>query len=108
MDQDKVAKVFENGLSDPRAHLDSTELLLLSEQCLAATRIVHTIEGYVLKDGFEYADGDFSLFGQDPEEKKRPWPDRAKDSHAIVSEIVASANVSGEIIVFQVWLDWAD
>jgi hypothetical protein len=51
---------------------------------------------------------EFSLFGQDPEEEERPWPDRAKDSHAIVSEIGAAANASGEIVVFQVWLDWAD
>jgi len=104
----KVSKVFEDGLSDPRAHLHSAELLLLSEQCLANTRIVHTIEGFVLRDGFQYATWDFNLFGQDPEEEARPWPDRARDSHKIVSDIVAAADKSGEVVVFQVWLDWAD
>ncbi|KQV56633.1 MULTISPECIES: hypothetical protein [unclassified Caulobacter] len=106
--EDKVAKVLADGLSDPRSHLNGTELLLLSEGCLPLDRIIHTIEGFVLKDGFQYLAMEFSLFGQDPEEEERPWPDRAKDSHAIVSEIGAAANASGEIVVFQVWLEWAD
>ncbi len=102
--------VFAEGLSGygPGGLITGEDLLALSELCLAADRIVHTIEAYAVTDEYQQLTPEFSLFGQDPREKARAWPDRARDSHALVTALVAEANTSERPIQYQVWLDWGD
>lgn len=106
----KAEAVFAEGLSGygPGSLITGQDLLALSDLCLAADRIVHTIEAYALADEYQQLTPEFSLFGQHPEEAARPWPDRARDSHALVTALVAEANTSERLIQYQVWLDWGD
>jgi hypothetical protein len=103
-----VAAVFAHGLSGDgvKPLLTDVQLLELSDLCLAHDRIVHTIEAYEVTDDAQYLVSEFSLFGQDAREDLRPWPDRARDSHKIVLNLVAASRAAEGTFMFQVWLDW--
>lgn len=103
-----VAAVFEAGLSGyyPEPMLTVDQLLELSELCLRHNRIVDTIEAFSVTPDAEQLRPEFSLFGQEDEDRLRPWPERVEDSHSLVKSIVADARISGLRIEFKVWLDW--
>ncbi|GEM_PF-1834384 len=105
----KVKAIYEAGLSphslDER--ISSDDLLALSVLCLTGNRIVHTIEAFEVIGSDHYADYRFSLLGQAPEEARRPWPERVRDSHSIVADLVEQAKKAEHQIVYQVWLDEA-
>lgn len=104
-----VAAICEAGLSgygQEAIYLTPDGLLALSELCLSRGRIVHTIEAYEVTADADHPATEFSLCGQDESEAARSWPDRMRDSHSIVSDIVNAARASPSTIKFQVWLDW--
>ncbi|MFO1014646.1 MAG: hypothetical protein U1E50_12870 [Caulobacteraceae bacterium] len=72
--------------------------------CLAAGRIIHTIEAFEITEAHDTPRYDLSLFGSHPSKRSIPWPDRARNSHANVQRIGADAAACPNKVSSAVWL----
>ncbi|MFO1014647.1 MAG: hypothetical protein U1E50_12875 [Caulobacteraceae bacterium] len=46
--------------------------------CLAADRIIHTLEAFEITEAHDTPRADLRLFGSHPSERSIPWPERAR------------------------------
>jgi len=105
-----VAAVFDAGKSGPypSPYLTGDDLLALSALCVPARRVICNIEAFEVIGEDDVARTDLSLYGETPDQKQKPWPVRAADSHTFVVNLVAEARLEANPVMFGVWLDWSD
>lgn len=105
-----VAAVFDFGRSGPfpSPYLTSDDLLALSRLCVAAARVICNIEAFEIIGEDDVARTDLSLYGETADQKQKPWPLRAADSHKFVANLVTEARLEANPVMFSVWLNWAD
>ena len=105
-----VTAVFEAGLSGyfPSPYLTSDDLLALSALCAAADRVICNVEAFEIDGQHDVMRSDLSLYGETADQKQKPWPIRAADSHKFVVQLVGEARLETNPIMFCVWLDWSD
>lgn len=97
--------LFSVGLTAEGTPLISgAELLELAAFCRDRGAMVHTVEGFILRDGYEIAAPEFSLFGPNEEAAGLQWGKRLDAAAADVRALVADAVRQPDPLGFRIWL----
>lgn len=99
----KFLSIVEAGLSaagTPALGVD--ELRMLSLYCLGGDILLHTIEGFLRKEGDEVMDLGYSLFG--PDEDIGAWVSRVSGAVQDAFRLAKKAEMEGVSAAFYVWM----
>lgn len=106
-----LKREFEIDLIYRQAHTPSGSALLtvdeleeLASFARAMNTMVHTVEGYVIRDEAEVAAPEYSLYGPDDYSEKLNWIAQMNLAYGYVLSLVQGARSSKFPVKFKVWL----
>ena len=100
-----LAAWFQQGLTPKGTTLLTfEEMVALAEFAAQAGTMVHTVEGYVLRDGIELCTPEYCLYGPEDKTSTLPWADQVDHALREVHALAVESDRDGVLVKFQVWL----